>query len=219
MSTTKTHKEQHVSEVLTKILDDEQKFVSEKRSDFRELLFMPAQVSQAEFESTAHGFTRDVSILGICLIMPQPFHQGTKAEINLFGQSSQMSSLAKCCWSSKFGDAYWVSGWRLNEAVPVGRFLEEDRSVELELRSSDRLTAAVPVGIHMPGNTRRIPGFMRNLSQSGLCLISKVETQPNQVADLEIMRLNGESGRIESRCTWVKQYGEDYWASGWHFNL
>ena len=217
MITTKTHKEQHVSEVLTKILDNEKQFVSEKRSDYRELLFVPVRVSQPEFESSLRGFTRDVSTHGVCLIMPQPFRQGTEAQINLFGQSSQMSSLAKCCWSSKFGDAYWVSGWRLNEAVPVGRFLKEDRPVELELRSSDRLKTAVPVGIHLPGNTSRVPGFTRNLSQSGLCLISKVETQPNQVADLEIMRLNGESGRIEGRCIWVKQYGEDYWVSGWQF--
>ena len=217
MSMTKPNAEQQVAEVLTKILDDEKQFVSEKRSDYRELLFVPAQVSQPEFESSVRGFTRDVSTHGVCLIMPQPFRQGAEAEINLVGQTSQTSNFAKCCWSSKFGDAYWVSGWRLTEGIPVGRLLKEDRSVESEQRNNDRLQAAVPVGIHLPGNTSRVPGFTRNLSESGLCLISKVETPPNQVADLEIMRLNGESGRIEGRCMWVKQYGEDYWVSGWQF--
>ena len=218
MSMTKPNAEQQVAEVLTKILDEEQQFVSEKRSDYRELLFVPVHVFQVEFESTVRGFTRDVSTHGVCLIMPQPFRPGAEVQINLVGQTSQASSLAKCCWSSKFGDAYWVSGWQLKEGIPVGRLLKEDRSVESEQRNSDRLQAAVPVGIHLPGNTRRVPGFTRNLSQSGLCLVSKVETQPNQVADLEIMRLNGESGRIESRCMWVKQYCEDYWVSGWKFS-
>ena len=136
--------------------------------------------------------------------MPQPFRRGTETQINLFGQTSEATDFATCCWNSKFGDAYWVSGWSLKEGIAVGRLLKEDRSVELEQRIGDRLQAAIPVGIHLSGNACRVPGFTRNLSQLGLCLVSKVETQPNQVADLEINRLNGESGRIESRCIWVK---------------
>ena len=217
MSMTKPNAEQQVDQVLTEIIDDEKQFLTEKRSDYRELLLVPVQVSQPEFESSVRGFTRDVSAHGVCLIMPQPFRQGVEVQINLVGKISQVRGFAKCCWSSRFGDVYWVSGWQLTEGIPVGRLLKEDHSVEAEQRNSDRLQAAVPVGIYLLGKTRRIPGFTRNLSHAGLSLISKVETQPNQVADLEIMRLNGESGRVEGRCRWVKQYGEDHWVSGWQF--
>ena len=98
---------------------------------------------------------------------------------------------------------------------------DRDRAIESEQeqRSSDRLQAAVPVSIYLPGNTYRVPGFTRNLSHSGLCLVSKVEIQPNQVADLEVMCLTGESSRIESRCMWTKQYDDGHWVSGWKFSL
>ena len=217
--TTNLNEERQVAQVLIEILDDEQQFVSEKRSDYRALLFVPVQVSQPEFECEVSGFTKDVSTHGVCLIMPQPFRQGAEAQINLFGHTSEITSVATCCWSSKFGDAYWISGWSLKDGIAVGRLLKEDRSVDSEQRSSDRLQVAIPVGVHLPGNTYRVPGFTRNLSLTGLCLVSKVETQPNQIANLEIIRLNGESVRIESRCMWAKQYDEDYWISGWMYNL
>ena len=209
--------EQCVDQILTDIFEDQQEHYAEKRKDHRELLFMPVKVSQTEFEFTVRGFTRDISTHGVCLIMPQPFREGVEAQIDLVGQTAEIASFATCCWSSKFGDAYWVSGWRLKEEIAVGRLIKEDRSVELEQRTGDRLHAAVPVSIYLRGNPYRIPSFTRNLSRSGLCLVSKVETQPDQIADLEIMRTNGESGRIESHCMWAKQYGEDHWVSGWRF--
>lgn len=219
MSKTIKNEDQQAAEVLTRILDDEQQFTSEKRSDYRELLFVPVQLSQAKFDFTVSGFTRDVSTNGVCLIMPQPFRQGSEAQIKLLGQSSEETSFAKCCWSAKFGNAYWVSGWRLKQEIPVGRLLKEDRSVDLEQRSSNRLQTAVPISIYLPGNSSRAAGFTRNLSQEGICLVSKIETQPEQIADLEVMRLNGESSRITSRCLWAKRYGDNNWVSGWKFKL
>ena len=221
MSSTEQSENEQAARVLTKILDNEQQFVSEKRSDYRELLFVPAKVFQAEFDFEVGGFTRDVSTRGVCLIMPQPFRTGTEAQIDLFGQNTHASSLAKCCWSSKFGDAHWVSGWQLEAGIAIGRLLKEDRAIESEQeqRNSDRLQAAVPISIYLPDNTYRVPGFTRNLSHSGLCLVSKVEIQPNQVADLEVMCLTGESSRIESRCMWTKQYDDGHWVSGWKFSL
>ena len=210
---------QQAAGVLTKILDDEQQFTAEKRGDYRELLFVPAQIFLADFDLTVSGFTRDASTNGVCLIMPQRFRQDTEAQINLFGQVSEESSLATCCWSSKFGNAYWVSGWRLSQSIPVGRLLKENQLIEPEQRGKGRLQAAVPVSIYLPDQNSRASGFTRNLSHEGISLVSKVETKPGQVAGLEIKRLTGESSQMESLCLWGKRYGEHNWVSGWKFLL
>lgn len=207
------------SEVLSKILDDEKKIHSEKRSDTRQLLCVPVQVYEERFDSTLNGFTRDISTQGVCLIMRQPFRVGAKATISVFGKNTKKTNSAKCCWSSKFGSAYWVSGWQLiNGNCPVGRLLKDDRLVEPNQRDSDRMNVALPVNIFIPGNTTHIPGFTRNLSKSGICLMSKAETKAGQKANLEIMQLSGETGRFESHCMWAEQYDDENWVSGWKFN-
>lgn len=204
--------------ILAQVMEDEKRFPSEKRSEHRDLLFVPVQVRQDKLDFSLSGYTRDISSRGICLIMPQPYRTGTVATIQLSGSNTQETSAAQCHWSSKFGSAYWASGWSLSETWQVGRLLKEDRFVEPDQRNTDRWRAALPVNICIPGQKFHVSGFSRNLSRGGICLMSKVATTPGQIADLEIKRVNGESYCIESHCAWAKQYDEETWVSGWKFN-
>ena len=207
------------AEVVSQVLADEQSFHSENRSDHREPLVMPAQVYQPQFDFALSGFVRNISTRGVCLIMPQPFSEGAEVTVSLFGQLTKIDRLATCCWGTKFGSTYWVSGWRLNEKLPVGRLLKEDNQVEPEKRSVNRLTTAIPVYITLPNGSKRASGFTRNLSRDGICLVSKVETAPEQRALLEVMRLDGGASSVESRCLWAKRYGDEHWVSGWDFEV
>ena len=208
------NKQLEAAEVVCQALADDQKCASEKRRDDREPLVIPAQIYQAKFDLTLSGFVRNISTGGVCLIVPQPYREGTEATISLFGETSKVESTGTCCWNAKFGTTYWLSGWRLSKQLPVGRMLKEDHLVEPEQRTKNRVTTAIPVYIELPNSTTRVAGFTRNLSSDGISLVSKIETTPGQLASLEVMRANGEASPVDSRCLWAKRYGDDHWISG-----
>ena len=216
---TVTQNEPPAANVVRQVLADDQKITSENRRDNREAVVIPAQIFQPEFDHMISGFVRNISADGVCLIVPQPFREGAKVTISLLGETTKLESTGTCCWGTKFGTTYWLSGWQLDKQLPVGRILKEDRSVEPEQRDVDRVTTAIPIYIQLPNSTTRVSGFTRNLSRAGISLVSKVEMSPGQPASLEIMRLDGETSPVESRCLWAKQYGEAHWVSGWDFNI
>ena len=208
-----------VDEVVSRVLADDLKFENENRRDHREPLVIPAQISQAKFDLTLSGFVRNISNGGVCLIVPQPFRAGAEVMISLLGEKTKLESAGTCCWGTKFGTTYWVSGWRLDKQLPVGKMLKEDLQIESEQRKSRRVTTAIPVYIKFPNSSTLAPGFTRNLSRDGISLVSKIEMAPGQVATLKVMRFDGETSAVESRCLWAKRYGEDHWVSGWDFNV
>ena len=218
MDTIEKNETPAAAEVVSQVLADEEKFAKENRSDHREPMVIPAQIYLAKFDLVLSGFVRNISTRGVCLIAPQPFGLGTEATISLFGESTKVESAGSCCWGAKFGNTYWLSGWRLNKRLPVGRMLKEDHLVEPEQRSENRMTTAIPVYIKLPNGSTRAPGFTRNLSSEGMSLVSKTETAPGQLATLEVMRVDGGSNEIESRCLWAQRYGKEHWVSGWGFN-
>ena len=207
------------AKIVSQVLADEQSLTHENRSDHREPIVMPAQIRQPKFELTLSGFVRNISSNGVCLIVPQPFSKGSEVSISLFGQITKVECTATCCWSSKFGNTYWISGWQLAKPLPVGRLLKEDLLVEPEQRAKNRVTTAIPVYIKLPNNSNRLSGFTRNLSREGICLVCKTETAVGQLASLEVMNLDGGISVVESRCLWIKRYGEQHWVSGWDFNI
>ena len=215
---TLTDTEQPAAEVVCQVLADEKKFIKENRGDHREPLVIPAQIHQAKFELTLSGFVRNISTGGVCLILPQPFQAGAEIEISLFGDTSKIESMGTCCWGTKFGATYWVSGWRLDKQLPVGRMLKEDLQVDPEQRREDRVTTAIPVYVKLPNSSSSAPGFTRNLSRDGICLVSKLETTADQHATLEVMRLEGGTSAVQARCLWAKRYGKEHWVSGWDFD-
>ena len=219
MNATTQTKQPEVAKVVSRVIADEKKLTPENRSDHREPLVIPAQIHQEKFELTLNGFVRNISTGGVCLIVPQPFRQGDQATVSLLGQTTKVESAATCCWGTKFGTSYWISGWKLDKQLPVARMLKEDGKVEPEQRTGKRLTTAIPVYVKLPNSSARASCFTRNLSRDGISLVGKLETAPGQLATLEITHVDGKSDEVASRCLWAKRYGEDHWVSGWDFNV
>ena len=219
MDTVKRNETPSVADVVSQVLAEEQNIVNENRKQNREPLVVPAQIYQDHFDLTVSGFARNISTAGVCLIAPQPFREGTEVTIRLLGELTKVESKGTCCWGTKFGSTYWLSGWRIDQQLPVGQLLKEDRLVEPEQRTGNRVTTAVPVYVTLSDSSTRVPGFTRNLSRDGICLVSKIETTLGQHASLEVMRPDGGSSVVESRCLWSKRYGEAHWVSGWDFEV
>ena len=207
------------ADAVGQVLAEEQKLVNENRRQNREPLVVPVEIYQDDFDLTVSGFARNISTSGICLIAPQPFREGTEVTMRLLGEPTRVESTGTCCWGTKFGSTYWLSGWRIDQQLPVAQILKEDLLVEPEHRTGNRVTTAIPVYVTLSDSSTRVPGFTRNLSRDGICLVSKIGTTSGQHASLEVMRPDGGSSVVESRCLWSKQYGEAHWVSGWDFQV
>ena len=93
---------------------------------------------------------------------------------------------------------------------------DDTKFVKSEMRTVHRETLVVPVTLHFKDGTVQHT-FSRNISPMGVCLIGKEQIQVNQVVDLEVYRISGESTRIVADARWCKPFGKEYFASGWKF--
>ncbi len=93
---------------------------------------------------------------------------------------------------------------------------EDSRFVAAEMRSVHRETLVVPVtACFKDGTTYQT--FSRNISPQGVCLIGKEPMECEQVADLDIYRINADPIRIVAEIRWCKPFGQEYFFSGWRF--
>lgn len=100
----------------------------------------------------------------------------------------------------------------------IKEMLTEDARFDRELRSAHRENLVFPVSICPPNEGRKINGFSRNVSVSGICILCDTEVASGARATLEIYRLhNPEPSRVRAECRWSKPFGHDFFASGWQF--
>lgn len=57
----------------------------------------------------------------------------------------------------------------------------------------------------------------RNISASGICLISQFAFPERQSATLELYQLKRLPIDVLAECRWTRPFGPDYWMSGWQF--
>ena len=103
----------------------------------------------------------------------------------------------------------------------VSDLLKEDADYDRhENRSAHRehLVRAVTVAIRRPEELV-VLGFTRNISMTGLGLITNEAIARSAVAVLEIEPLNDRSVKILSECRWCKPYGRNWFISGWQFMM
>ena len=101
----------------------------------------------------------------------------------------------------------------------VQDLLREDSDYDRhENRSAHRehLVRSVVIDVRRP-DPIQVTGFSRNISGSGIGLITQLEILPGSVAVLTIEPLRGMTHRILSECKWCKKYGSRWFISGWQF--
>lgn len=97
-------------------------------------------------------------------------------------------------------------------------FLEQDAIFDrIENRSSHREHLVRPISLRIRGNDEEIEGFSRNVSASGIGLLTKSEIAERSIAVLEIERLKGPSAKFLAESRWCRPYGANWRISGWQF--
>lgn len=99
----------------------------------------------------------------------------------------------------------------------IKEILKQDaRYVLSEVRCRHREPLVVPVRVI---RQERIlaSGFSRNISKSGICLITPQPLPVEEIVQLEIYRLQEKALTIFSKARWCRAYGPEYFMSGCRF--
>lgn len=94
---------------------------------------------------------------------------------------------------------------------------EEVNFDRCENRSAIRDHLVRPVSIYIRETDLTLDAFSRNISATGLGLITNESVLERAIAVLEVKRLRGNSVKILAECRWCKEYGENWFFSGWQF--
>ncbi len=84
-------------------------------------------------------------------------------------------------------------------------------------RSQTRETSVCPVSIQLQYDLGRLQGFTKDISSSGVCLISESEFALDTIATLSIYQSSDVPIRLRARCVWQQSFGQGYQQSGWKF--
>lgn len=113
-----------------------------------------------------------------------------------------------------------TSGPSINPLIDefVQDLLREDADYDrLEQRSTHREHLVRCVEVELRDPARTIFGISRNISRSGIGLITQERVPDNAMAILDIERLKGPNDRILASCRWCQPYGKSFLMSGWQF--
>ncbi|MEM9826337.1 MAG: PilZ domain-containing protein [Planctomycetota bacterium] len=59
--------------------------------------------------------------------------------------------------------------------------------------------------------------FSRDISETGIGLITAVKVPVRMPAELSVQRFDGTAMKVAATCVWCKPYGPNWYASGWAF--
>ena len=93
----------------------------------------------------------------------------------------------------------------------------EQARFERDLRASKREKIVLPVFVITESDSTEVHGFTRNLSATGACIIANHSFERGEKALVELYRLNGDTSELLSECRWVKEFGANFYVSGWQF--
>jgi len=94
---------------------------------------------------------------------------------------------------------------------------EETNYDRLDNRSALRESLVRAVKLESSESDSPIIAFTRNISATGLGLITNQPINEKSSNTLKISRLDGPDLSILSECRWCKPYGDGWFLSGWQF--
>ncbi len=100
----------------------------------------------------------------------------------------------------------------------IDGILKEDSNFDRnENRSAHRENLVRPVEIEIRETETTVSGFSRNVSGSGIGIITKEPIDEKAIGVIKIAGLSNNDLTILSECRWCKPYGEGWFISGWQF--
>jgi hypothetical protein len=104
-----------VKRVVEDLLSASSKFDRyENRSAIREPLVLPVEIDFREGEEPLLGFSRNVSLTGIGLVMPEGCIEKKIALLTIerLHQKDSVKLLAECRWVKEYSQKWFYSGWQ-----------------------------------------------------------------------------------------------------------
>lgn len=103
-----------IAELIRAINSEQKSFDRNLRSVPREKLVLPVALRLNNCTTYVHGFTRNLSPNGMCVISDRPFRQDSHCRVVIHRLDSENENelLAQCRWCKPFGVGYWVTGWQ-----------------------------------------------------------------------------------------------------------
>jgi len=106
-----------------------------------------------------------------------------------------------------------------NVSLPIQRLIKEIQKetakFDRDLRSTHRENLVLPANLEMKNVVH--DGFTRNISASGVCIVTLAEIPDRSLATISIYRIGGSPCRLVAECRWTKPFGDSFWISGWQF--
>jgi len=108
-----------VESLIQELLIEDTRYGQELRSAHRENLVFPVSIILKGKDQTIAGFSRNVSVSGICILCDTEIATGERAVIEIYRLHKPEPSriLAECRWCKPFGDEYYASGWQFSNLV------------------------------------------------------------------------------------------------------
>lgn len=208
-----------IGRLLKKLQADEDNFDAELRSLDREKYVFPVQLNSLNGETKVDAFSRDLSSSGLGLITRQRFDAGTRMEIQLQLPDAAHTCRARCCWSSKFGESFWSSGWEVEagDQLDMDSIKNADARFVYDARSTEREKFSVPVIVQQKGMQPQVHGFTMNMSGGGASLIVGQKIREKTWCMLGFIRGDSPSCSVVAECIWSREYGNSNWMVGWKF--
>ena len=100
----------------------------------------------------------------------------------------------------------------------VDKMLLDDANFDrYENRSAHRKHLVRAVRVEMRETEQVMQAFSRNISGTGIGLVTQEPLDQNAIAVLLIASLEGEDVPILADCRWSKPFGDGWFLSGWQF--
>lgn len=107
------------------------------------------------------------------------------------------------------------------ESQQISRMIKqiriEESAFDFDMRSSNREKIFLPVDIKSLSSLTTVRGFSRNISATGVCLVSEDPVDIGEVSLLRFLRRNMGTCELMAQCRWAKFLGHGYTMSGWQF--
>jgi len=95
---------------------------------------------------------------------------------------------------------------------------ENEKGLLQERRGVDRKPFVHPVTIASGRNHREIhKAFSRDISPTGIGLVSQVEWAEQTCVTLQIHTVRGKRIDLKARARWTRRYGDGWFLTGWNF--
>lgn len=102
-----------VERLMSDVSLENSRFERDLRASKREKIILPVFVTTEPDSTEVHGFTRNLSATGACIIANHSFVRSEKALIELYRLNGDTSKLiSECRWVKLFGPNFYVSGWQ-----------------------------------------------------------------------------------------------------------